>query len=265
MIPTTMLHSILDGVDVADYGTGTVVALAHGAGGGVHKNFSTVIDEHRGNYRFVGPHYPGTAGTPVSQSPLDIDVLADQVVAAGLRAGADHFPVIGLSLGAAVAATAAVRHPEHISALVLTVGLAHQDAQIVAFTRIWQALASAQRWDALSEFMIYSTGTADELATFTAAEYAETVAAVQAQYPTGGVSHAELASRIDVTPLLAQIAVPTLVIVGGHDRIVTPSTARAFSRITGSQIIEYRDAGHIFTGQQAQQWARDIGDFLSHT
>ena len=268
MIPPEEAENILAGVDVVESESsvdddGTVVALAHGAGGGVRENFGVFLDATRQRrYRFIGPYYPGAGTTPTPDGALELELLADQVVASGIRLGANRFPVIGLSLGAAVAATAAARHPEHVSALVLTVGLAHQDAQIGAFARIWSALAAHAEWDALAELMIHATGTTRTLTDMDTDTFAETVAAVRASYPEGGARHAELAARTDVTALFDEISVPTLVIVGGQDRIILPDTARAFSRIHGAEVVEYREAGHIFTPDQQSCWAGDVFAFL---
>ncbi|WP_050949779.1 alpha/beta fold hydrolase [Gordonia effusa] len=262
MIPQHMVEEVLTDVDVVDDGNGPVVALAHGAGGGVRENFGSLIDSRRERFRFVGPYYPGTASTPNSEGPLDISTLADQVVAAGIRAGGESFPVVGLSLGAAVAVTAAARHPEHVSALVLTVGLAHPEAQSAAFTQIWRTLAAHEEWETLAALMIYSVGTESSLATISAADYAATVEAVRSAYPAGGSWQAELASRTDVTALFEDIDVPVLVVVGGQDRIILPNTARSFSAISGARVIEYPDAGHIFTPAQSTRWADDVFDFI---
>lgn len=262
MIPQTEVADILTGVDVVESGDGPVVALAHGAGGGVRENFAALIDRSPREHRFVGPYYPGAGGTPPVAGPLDIEALADQVVAAGIRAGGTRFPVVGLSLGAAVAVTAAARHPENVSALVLTVGLAHADAQSDAFTAVWRTLAAHEEWDALGRYLVSTTLTPDLLGALTLDEYERAVAAVVDGYPAGGAAHAELAGRTDVTELLDGIEVPSLVVVSGQDRIIAPSTARAYARIRGAELIEYPDAGHIFTPDEAAVWAGEVARFL---
>ena len=256
------VSQLLAQVDVVDIGSGPVVAVAHGAGGGVRENFAPLSEATPGEARFVGPYYPGSGDTPPATDPLDVTTLADQVVAAGIQRGAHRFPIVGLSLGAAVAVTAAVRHPEHVSALVLTVGVARPDPQLTTFTGVWQTLAAAGEWNALAELLVYASGTAESLSRMTEQDVADAVTATLAAYPRGGAAHAELASRADVTPLLSDVAVPTLVIVGGQDRIVLPDTARSLAAIPGSTLIEYPDAGHIFGTPHTGQWATDVHDFL---
>jgi pimeloyl-ACP methyl ester carboxylesterase len=256
------INSILADVDVVADGTGPVVALAHGAGGGVRENFSPIIAALAGQRRLVGPYYPGAGGTPLAAAPLAIEDLADQVVAAGVRAGGDRFPVVGLSLGAAVATTAAARHPEHVSALILTVGLVRPDAQSRAFVTAWRALAAAGDLDALAALLLHSSGTAADLAALPEESYNTAVKEIRETYPPGGASQAELVLRTDVTPLLPRISVPTLVVIGGLDRVVLPETVRRYGQIPGSTVLEYSDAGHIFGPTQTRRWVADVRRFL---
>lgn len=258
--PDTHLH----GVDVVTLGgddnvADTVIALAHGAGGGIEANFAPLVAHLP--YRLTGPNYPGSGATPPATDPLDVDVLADQVVAAGLRAGHERFPVLGLSLGAAVAVTAAVRHPEHVSALILTVGLARSDAQSRAFTAAWRALDAAGDLDSLARLMLLTVGTGDVLDALGDGD-ADVLAEFVRTYPRGSAAQAELAERVDVTGLLAGVDVPTLAVVAGADRIVLPSTARRFGAIPGARVVEYPTAGHIFGPGEVAAWAADVRAFV---
>lgn len=258
MIPNP--SEILDDSDVVALGSGPVLAVAHGAGGGVGANFAALAPLLP--HRLVGPNYPGSGATPPAGAALELDLLADRVVAAGLATGARRFPVLGLSLGAAVAVTAAVRHPEHVSGLVLTVGLAHADAQLRAFTAAWRALDAAGDLMTLARLMMLTVGTGDVLAALGDGD-AEVLAQFVDTYPRGSAAQAELAQRVDVTGLIADVRVPALVVLAGADRIVLPSTARRFAGIRGAEVVEYPSAGHIFTPAEVAQWALDTGRFLA--
>lgn len=263
MIPRSSISSLLDGIEVVDSGSGPTVALAHGAGGGLTENFHPLIDKASDRLRFAGPSYPGSGSTPAPDVPLELEQLADLVVAAGLRTGADRFPVVGISLGAAVATTAAVRHPEHVSALVLTVGLARTDTQSLSFTRLWRGLAARDDLEGIASLMLLTTGTDRELQAVTDAGDLDTVLSQLARdYSPGSVAHAELVERVDVTDLLPRIEVPTLVVVAGRDRIVLPETARLFGAIPGARTIELPEAGHIFDPSHAARWSDEVLGFL---
>ena len=262
MISQSKRRHVLDRCDIVDRGAGPVTALAHGAGGGVLENFAPLIEAapHR---RFVGPYYPGAGRTPSAPEPLSADALADTVVAAALEAGAERFPIVGLSLGAAVAVTAAVRHPEHVAALVLTGGFARADAQTTAFTRVWRRLADHGDHDALAELLLHAVGSPQTLASLSPEQHTAAVRRIRRDHPVGGAAHAELVGRVDVRPLLASVEVPTLVVTGGQDRVVLPATTRRLaSGIGGAESIEYPSAGHIFTDAEARRWSADVTAFL---
>jgi pimeloyl-ACP methyl ester carboxylesterase len=59
------------------------------------------------------------------------------------------------------------------------------------------------------------------------------------------------------------VRVPTVVFVGGQDRIVLPTSTRELaSGIADAELIEYPTAGHIFNDSETQTWIADIRSFL---
>ncbi|MCA1217282.1 hypothetical protein [Streptomyces sp. 8L] len=82
-------------LDVLVRGRGPALPLAHGAGGGIEGNFGLVLDDLAKDHTLVGPHYPGAGGSAVATEPLDLDDLADRLVAAAVAAGQDSFAVLG--------------------------------------------------------------------------------------------------------------------------------------------------------------------------
>ncbi|MGI5338082.1 alpha/beta fold hydrolase [Streptomyces sp. CA-181903] len=121
-------------------GSGPGLLLAHGAGGGIQPNYGPIMDGLAEHFTVVGPDYPGTGRTPRSDEPLTLDGLADQLVAAAVAEGLETFAVTGYSLGAAVAVRAATRHPDRVTALVLTAGFARPNPRFSLATRLWRDL-----------------------------------------------------------------------------------------------------------------------------
>ncbi|SOD59215.1 Pimeloyl-ACP methyl ester carboxylesterase [Streptomyces zhaozhouensis] len=120
-------------------GTGPGLLLAHGATGSVEDNFAPVLAALAAEHTVVAPDYPGSGGTPVAAAPLDLDELTDAVVDSAVRSGVDRFAVLGFSLGTLVAVRAAVRHPERVTALVLTAGFARPDDHVLGLLPGWRA------------------------------------------------------------------------------------------------------------------------------
>ncbi len=251
-----------DGVLVE--GTGPPLVLAHGAGGGVALNFRPLVDALRDGRTLVGRDYPGSGERPRQPEPLILDVLADELVTTAVEAGLDRFPVVGLSLGTAVAVTAALRHPEHVTGLYLTVGFARPDAQMRIFARVWQELARLEAWDALGHHLLEHCVSADALGALPIEQVAAAAQEARSGYPAGGAEQVELAVHSDLSTRLGDIRVPTAVLVAEQDRVVMPATTRELGRlIPRAEVSELAGAGHIFDAAQTVDWIGRIGVFLA--
>jgi 3-oxoadipate enol-lactonase len=69
--------------------------LAHGAGGGIAAGFGPTMDGLAARHNVGGVDYPGSGATPTPAPPLELDDLADQLVAAADAEGLDTFAVHG--------------------------------------------------------------------------------------------------------------------------------------------------------------------------
>ena len=62
---------------------------------------------------------------------------------------------------------------------------------------------------------------------------------------------------------LEDIAVPTLIMVGEHDRLSPEAVSRAMAeRISGSQLVVIPDAGHMSSMEKPEIFNRALGEFL---
>jgi pimeloyl-ACP methyl ester carboxylesterase len=72
-----------------------------------------------------------------------------------------------------------------------------------------------------------------------------------------------MAARPDSTPQLAEIDVPTLIVVGAEDAITPPSEARAMHEaIPGSRLVELAGAGHLANLEAPDAFNAAIEEFL---
>jgi proline iminopeptidase len=68
----------------------------------------------------------------------------------------------------------------------------------------------------------------------------------------------------DYVPKLKDVAKPTLVIVGAHDRTTTPRAARVLHEgIPNSELVVLPDAGHMSFVEQTQPYLHAVRNFLS--
>jgi len=70
--------------------------------------------------------------------------------------------------------------------------------------------------------------------------------------------------RIDSTPHLSEIEVPTLIVHGADDRLIPPSEAEAMHQaIPGSRLELIHGAGHLPNLEQEEEFNDRLAEFLS--
>uniref|UniRef100_UPI000477AC0C alpha/beta fold hydrolase n=1 Tax=Nocardiopsis halotolerans TaxID=124252 RepID=UPI000477AC0C len=234
-------------------GSGPGLLLAHGGGGGAEANFGPLMDGLTATHTVVAPDFPGSGATPRSTVPLDLDAVADTLVATAVGAGVERFTVLGYSMGTVVAVRAATRHPERVTGLVLTAGFARLDNRVRLAVRVWQELLKGDR-ELLARFLtLMATGT-PALEALTPDELEESVAALAGFVPEGTPEQVDLITRVDTRDELAGIAVPTLVVAATLDRLATPALSRELADgIPGAELVEV-EAGHLVAAEAPEQW-----------
>lgn len=243
-------------------GSGPGLLLAHGAGGGVDANYGPILDGLAERRTVVGPDYPGTGRTPRATGPLSLDELADDLVAVAVEEGLESFAVLGYSLGSAVAVRAATRHPDRVTALVLTAGFARPNARMLLLLRLWRELLESGDRERLAAFLALVATGAPALDRLSPDEVDAAVAGTAASVPPGTAEHVDLVAGVDVRDDLAAIRVPTLVVCTRHDALVTPFLQRQLAEgVPGAELVEL-DAGHLPFAEAPDRWLGAIRDFL---
>jgi pimeloyl-ACP methyl ester carboxylesterase len=244
-------------------GTGPGLLLAHGAGGGIDANYGPILDTLTAQHTVVGPDYPGTGRTPRATAPLSLDGLADELVATAVAEGVETFAIAGYSLGSPVAVRAATRHPDRVTALVLTAGFAHPNPRLLLAARMWRDLLRENDLERLAGFLTLIGLSAPVLDAVGQDHLDAAIKNAAATIPPGTAEHLDLLiDHVDVRPDLAALTVPTLVVSTTLDQLVTPSHHRQLANgIPGARYAEI-PSGHLPFIEQPQQWGALIGDFL---
>jgi pimeloyl-ACP methyl ester carboxylesterase len=220
----------------------------------------------QGDYRLVAPDMRGFGSTPAFAGPPSVDQMADDAAALlddlGIR---EPVVVGGLSMGGYVALAFARRHAARLRALVLAdtraeaddaVGRANRDKMI--------EFASKNPSLAVIDQMTPKLVCAD-----TREKRPEVVEAVRhfasLQAPAGIVGALKaLRDRPDATPFLAQIAVPTLVIVGRDDTLTPlPLAEKLTVGIRGARMVIIEKAGHLSNMEQPEGFNEAVQAFLA--
>ncbi|MET9451773.1 alpha/beta fold hydrolase [Streptomyces cinerochromogenes] len=255
-LPTSSLGRIVRG-------TGPGLLLAHGAGGGIDANYGPVLDTLAATHTVVGPDYPGTGRTPRAGAPLSLDGLADELVATAVEEGVETFAIAGYSLGSSVAVRAAARHPERVTALILTAGFAHPNPRMLLAARLWRDLLRSNDLEHLAGFLSLIGLSAPALDAVGQADLDTALQNTADTIPPGTPEHLDLLiNHVDVRADLPTIVVPTLVISTTLDQLVTPHHHRQLAaNIPGAQYAEI-PTGHLPFVEQPERWGALMRDFL---
>ncbi|MGW2485688.1 alpha/beta fold hydrolase [Streptomyces sp. NPDC001606] len=254
-LPTSRLGRIVRG-------TGPGLLLAHGAGGGIDANYGPVMEALSAHHTVIGPDYPGTGRTERAEAPLTLDGLADALVATAVEEGQGTFAIAGYSLGSPVAIRAATRHPDRVTALVLTAGFAHPNPRFRLAATLWRDLLGAGDREQLAAFLSLIGLSAPALDAIGQDDLDTALKTTAATVPPGTPEHLDLLNHVDVRADLAALTVPTLVISTTLDQLVTPHHHRQLAEaIPGARYAELA-TGHLPFVEQPEQWATLICDFL---
>ncbi|MFJ4652911.1 alpha/beta fold hydrolase [Nocardia sp. NPDC088792] len=240
-------------------GSGPAVVLAHGAGGGIAANFGGLIPLLARDHLVIGSDYPA------DDTVLDLDELADALVAAAAGHGAETFTLIGFSLGTAVAVRAAVRYPERVRGLVLTGGFARADNRARLNVELWQrALALGDR-ELFAHLCLLAGFGADYVNSLSEQQLSEALAVTAANVPGGTAAQAALVAVADVRADLPRIEVPALVIGLAGDLLCDPAGAREQAAgIRGAEYLEL-PGGHVAMVEQPAAWHAAVLEFLARS
>jgi pimeloyl-ACP methyl ester carboxylesterase len=257
-----MTHGSAEPLAHRRFGSGHGLVLAHGAGGSIESNFAPLLDGLAATHSVVAADYPGSGATPRSREPLTLDTLADRLVHTAVSEGVEEFDVVGYSLGTAVAIRAAVRHPQRVTALVLTAGLAHPDGHLALTMDVATSLIDCDDPVSLGRFLLLESSGAAFLATLSQNDRDERARMIAEGTPEGAPEHFDLVRRVDVRADLARISVPTLVIATSQDRLVAPENSRELaSGIRDASLMELA-AGHNIALERPMEWLDAIRNFL---
>ncbi|MFH8498593.1 alpha/beta fold hydrolase [Streptomyces coeruleorubidus] len=243
-------------------GSGPGLLLAHGAGSSLAGTYGPVLEALAARHTVVGIDYPGSGDTPRSTAPLSVDDLADQLVAAADAEGLDRFAVSGFSLGGPVAIRAAARHPERVTALVLTAAFPHRDNRLALASSVWSKIAASGDRELLAEFLLLMALGTQALESMPTEQLRQTLGYTAATAADGSSEQTDLVGQVDVRDDLAGVKVPTLVISTTDDRLTSTALHRHLAEtIPGAQLAEIA-TGHLPMLERTDEWLRLLTDFL---
>jgi pimeloyl-ACP methyl ester carboxylesterase len=242
------------------------ILLLHGQPGGAH-DWDLVVEQLPPGARALAIDRPGWNGFG-SAGDLHANALA--ALAALDAAGARRGTVVGHSFGGAVAAWLAAHYPDRVGALVLAAPAANA-----------ASLGAVDRWLA-APFAGYLASVAMMVGagmTLSAPPARRLIGARlhidqsflrdashtlrrPASWSAFAVEQRALIRQLpDLEAALGMISAPTTIVIGTHDRVVPPSSARRLAeQIPGAELVEIPGASHLLAHEQAERLAAVIVD-----
>jgi pimeloyl-ACP methyl ester carboxylesterase len=241
-------------IRLSDAGAGTPALVLHGGGGpATVEMIATHLSEA---HRALLPTHPGWNGSPRPEWLTRIDDLADVYVDLLRELDLTDVLVVGSSVGGWIAAEMALRDGgARIGNLILidSVGVEIPGQPIRDFFALDpRGVAEYSYHDGDRFFVDPTTLPTEQLAARQA-----NMASLRTMAGDPYMHDPALLGRLD------EVAVPTLVLWGESDRIVTPAYGRAFSAaIPGARFEVIREAGHLPQLEQPEATFRAIDGFL---
>ncbi len=229
-------------------GQGETIVFLHGAGG-APPACASFVAMLAARHRLLIPSRPGFDDTPIGdcESPLD----AAGVMAGFIRAVADRpVHVVAQSAGAEVGSWLAVRHPGLVASLVLSAPS--------TFAERHSADAGPPTPEELDALLYGATPwwsappTGDERRRI-------------ARNARANMARARSRDgHRDLLPLLAEIAAPTLLLVGTGDRMIPADSVAPFQKhIPSCHRVFIHGAAHELPISAGPTWVGLVGDFIA--
>lgn len=241
-------HSVhVAGVEIryCEAGNGPPLVMLPGSAG---LDFSVAMDLLARDFRVIALDPPGWGHAPDTGRVNTRKELADQMAAAVLAIGIEHYAVVGTSMGGSVALFLALNYPERLSAVVLD-GPIEFRGNGHTRPRDPRTFAAGARRHAERRPWADKAFFDDQMRRRTRR--------FESGYETGPEYDHELAERCK------SIELPVLVMYGSDDGLILPSCGREYkSLITNCEFIMVYDANHDIQGDRPEAYAELVKDFL---
>lgn len=256
-----MRHLEVNGTTVSytTKGSGKGLVLLHGTHADGASAFGQLSPRFSDRRTVVVPDYAGCGASTVPEGELSLDLLVEQVAAVVGSATAQPVDLVGVSLGAVVAAAVAARHPGLVRRLVLVAGWVDgTDSRHQLVCETWRRLAAAD-----PELGVRFALSVAFSPPYLSALGTDKLSSLISRAAPDGIGHRiGLCLRADLRDHLSGISAPTLVVGLRHDHLIPVESSRRLHRlIAGSSYAEI-DSGHVVTLERPDAFVSQVRDFL---
>lgn len=252
-------------VNTIDVGSGPVILLVHGFPLS-HQMWKFQIEALSSRYRVIAPDLPGFGSSPVCDTPMSMRGLADTLAAMLESMGvAEPVAYCGLSMGGYVGWQFWKHHRPRLSHLIACDTRAACDSEEVHRARKIAAHSVMQTGaitvaNSMVEKLFHEPGS--ERNQSIVGEIHEVIS--QTSPASIAAGQLAMADRLDATPWISKIEIPTLFVVGQFDKITTSQEMRSNADLVpGSEFLEIADAGHMAPLENHAEFNQGLIEFLN--
>jgi pimeloyl-ACP methyl ester carboxylesterase len=209
--------------------------------------------------RTLAPNFPGFGGSEPEGDVMTMDEAADRVAEEMDKAGMDQAVIAGVSMGGYAAFPLWRRHRERIAGFLLADTKPEPDDEAGAQRR--RDLAANLKENGVKPLLdapppLLSPNAPPEL-------WDEMKGIIAKQHPRSIAAAAlGMAERVDSTPTLSEIDVPTICVVGSEDPITTPEAVRNMASAIGADYVEIEGCGHLSNMEAPDAFNQALSDLL---
>ena len=280
---------------VKTVGRGPPLVVVHGGPGASHDYLLPSLYRLASSYRLVFIDERGSGRSPRLEDPKQytVEKMADDVEAVRMALQLGKIALLGHSYGGVVVQAYAFKYQANLSHLILASTFSSTRELNEALGRMKQAMPADRRarLEALEKAGLFGKGEICEHGRYTD-EYAKLAWGVgyfpalygarpEPNYdPVEGNtknswelyremwgSHGEFVvdgnlKEVEWVDRLAEIKVPTLILVGDHDQSDPAMSREMNAKIAGSKLVVLPDSGHMTFVDQPELFIRAIRDFV---
>ena len=220
--------------------------------GTTHEMWEPQVAALTGRYRLLRYDHPGHGGSPAG--PRTLEGLARPALALLDELGLERVSFGGTSLGGMVAMWIGANAPERVERLVLACTTPYLPPR-----EVWDERIAAVRAGGVEA--VADAVSARWFTPAYAAEHPEVARRYRdmlASSPADGyVRCCEAIRDMDLRPDLTRIEMPTTVILGTHDPVVSDEARRELAAIRGARVVEL-EAAHLASVERAEEFAAAV-------
>lgn len=276
---------------VRTIGRGSPVIVLHGGPDFDHGYLLPELDRWKDAFQLVYYDQRGRGRSAESVRPEDVTLASDVEDLDRVRRhlGVEAPALLGHSWGALLALEYALRHPTHVSRLILMnpAPISADGLAIMRQSYRKQLGADMQRQQEIVESPAYREGDPEAVtaryrihfkwALQRPADYERVITRMHAAFVQQGREGILKARKVedrlvsdtwqrpgyDLLPKLHDLRIPTLVLVGDHDFIPADLAARLARAIPGAKLVKLRDCGHFAYLESPDEVRRAVDGFFA--